>query len=55
MILQNYVIMTKVKIVNYDELKDGRPRTGFVQLDFMLGDSGWLKHIISSSDKESAK
>ena len=43
-IAKSSVIMTKVKIVNYDESKkDGRPRTGFVQLDFMLGDPGWLK------------
>ena len=49
------VILTKVKIVNYDESKsDGRPRTGYVQLDFMLGDPGWLKtYYHSPSDKES--
>ena len=47
--------MTKVKIVNYDESKsDGRPRTGYVQLDFMPGDPGWLKtYYHSPSDKES--
>lgn len=54
-IAKSSVIMTKVKIVNYDESKkDGRPRTGFVQLDFMLGDPGWLKtYYHSPSDKES--
>ena len=44
----------KSKIVNYDVTKkDGRPRTGFVQLDFMLGDPGWLKHITQTMTKES--
>ena len=49
------VILTKVKIINYDDSKsDGRPRTGYVQLDFMLGDPGWLKtYYHSPSDKES--
>lgn len=44
-IAKSSVIMTKVKIENYDERKqaDGKPRTGFVQLDFMPGDPGWLK------------
>ena len=54
-IAKTSVIITKVKIVNYDESKkDGRPRTGFVQLDFMPGDPGWLKtYYHSPSDKES--
>ena len=54
-IAKSSVIMTKVQIVNYDKSKsDGRPRTGFVQLDFMLGDPGWLKtYYHSPSDKES--
>ena len=54
-IAKSSVIMTKVKIVNYDESKsDGRPRTGYVQLDFMPGDPGWLKtYYHSPSDKES--
>lgn len=44
-IAKSSVIMTKVKIENYDDSKqaDGKPRTGFVQLDFMPGDPGWLK------------
>lgn len=38
------VIMTKVKIVNFDQSKQTtKPRTGFVQVDFMPGDPGWLK------------
>lgn len=39
------VIMTKVKIEDYDENKkpEGKPRTGYVQVDFMPGDSSWLK------------
>ena len=54
-IAKTSVIITKVKIVNYDESKkDSRPRTGFVQLDFMPGDPGWLKtYYHSPSDKES--
>jgi hypothetical protein len=49
------VIMTKVKIVNYDpELKTSRPRTGYVQVDFMPGDPGWMKtYYHSPTDKES--
>ena len=51
-------IITKLKIVNYDDTKqpenDDRPRTGYVQLDFMPGDPGWLKtYYHSPSDKES--
>ena len=54
-IAKSSVIMTKVQIVNYDESKsDGRPRTGYVQLDFMPGDPGWLKtYYHSPSEKES--
>tara|TARA_B110000503_G_scaffold117004_1_gene176566 strand:+ start:667 stop:1575 length:909 start_codon:yes stop_codon:yes gene_type:complete len=49
------VIMTKVKIVNYDPSKQTtKPRTGFVQVDFMPGDPGWMKtYYHSPSDKES--
>ena len=53
------VIMTKVKIVNYDQNKESNdpkhgPRTGFVQVDFMPGDPGWMKtYYHSPSDKES--
>jgi len=48
------VIMTKVKIVNFDQTKTtDKPRTGFVQVDFMPGDPGWLKtyyHSPSETD-----
>jgi hypothetical protein len=39
------VIMTKVKIHDYDESKEGagKQRTGFVQVDFMPGDPDWMK------------
>ena len=44
-IAKSSVIMTKVKIADYDPNKQvqGKPRTGYVQLDFMPGDPGWLK------------
>jgi len=49
------VIMTKVQIVGYDEAKQtSKPRTGYVQVDFMPGDPGWLKtYYHSPSEKES--
>lgn len=49
------VIMTKVKIVGYDQTKQAtKPRTGYVQVDFMPGDPGWLKtYYHSPSEKES--
>lgn len=49
------VIMTKVKIANYDQSKQtSKPRTGYVQVDFMPGDPGWMKtYYHSPSDKES--
>ena len=50
------VIMTKVPIVNFDKSKsDGRPRTGFVQLDFMPGDPGWLKTYYHSPREDESK
>ena len=54
-IAKSSVIMTKVKIVNYDESKQTtKPRTGYVQVDFMPGDPGWMKtYYHSPSDKES--
>lgn len=54
-IAKSSVIMTKVKIVNYDpEKQTTKPRTGFVQVDFMPGDPGWMKtYYHSPSDKES--
>lgn len=54
-IAKSSVIMTKVKIVGYDESKQTtKPRTGFVQVDFMPGDPEWMKtYYHSPSDKES--
>ena len=54
-IAKSSVIMTKVKIANFDETKeDGRPRTGFVQIDFMPGDPDWLKtYYHSPNEKDS--
>jgi hypothetical protein len=44
-IAKSSVIMTKVEIADYDPDKkvEGKPRTGYVQVDFMPGDSSWLK------------
>ena len=49
------VIMTKVQIQSYDQNKQTqKPRTGYVQVDFMMGNPGWLKtYYHSPSDKES--
>ena len=54
-IAKSSVIMTKIKIADFDKSKsDGRPRTGFVQVDFMPGDPGWMKtYYHSPSEKES--
>lgn len=54
-IAKSSVIMTKVKINSYDgEKTTSKPRTGYVQVDFMPGDPGWLKtYYHSPSDKES--
>ena len=42
-ISRSSVIMTKVKIENFDKSKQSsKPRTGYVQVDFMLGDVKWL-------------
>ncbi len=54
-IAKSSVIMTKVKIENYDENK-GNPtnRTGYVQVDFMPGDPDWLKtYYHSPNEKDS--
>jgi len=49
------IIMTKVKIVNFDQSKQTlKPRTGYVQVDFMPGDPGWMKtYYHSPGEKES--
>lgn len=50
------VIMTKIKIAGYDPSKEtDRPRTGFVQLDFMPGDPGWLKTYYHSPSETESK
>ena len=50
------VFMTKVKIENFDKEKsNGRPRTGFVQIDFMPGDPGWMKTYYHSPTEEESK
>jgi len=50
------VIMTKIKIEKFDKSKsDGRPRTGFVQVDFMPGDPGWLKTYYHSPSETESK
>ncbi len=55
-IAQSSVIMTKVKIENFNaEQNDGRPRTGYVQVDFMPGDPGWLKTYYHSPREEESK
>ena len=54
-IAKSSVRMTKVKIEGYDESKQTtKPRTGYVQVDFMPGDPEWMKtYYHSPSDKES--
>ena len=55
-IAQSSVVMTKVQIQDYDGTKtDGRPRTGFVQVDFMPGDPGWLKTYYHSPHENDSK
>lgn len=54
-IAKSSVIMTKVKIQGYDANKTtDRVRTGYVQLDFMPGNPGWMKtYYHSPTDQES--
>ena len=55
-IAKSSVIMTKVKIVDYDETKQAtKPRTGFVQVDFMPGDPGWMKTYYHSPSETESK
>jgi hypothetical protein len=56
-IAKSSVIMTKVKIVGFDPNKEapGKPRTGFVQVDFMPGDPGWLKTYYHSPSETESK
>jgi len=56
-VAKSSVIMTKVPIQNYDANKqpEGRERTGFVQVDFMPGDPGWLKTYYHSPKESESK
>lgn len=55
-ISKSSVIMTKVKIQSYDESKQtDKPRTGYVQVDFMPGDPGWLKTYYHSPGETESK
>ena len=49
--------MNKVKIVDYDESKkpENKPRTGYVQVDFMPGDSSWLKTFYHAPYEKDSK
>lgn len=51
------VIMTKVKIDDYDPDKkpENKPRTGYVQVDFMPGDSSWLKTFYHAPHEKDSK
>jgi len=53
------VIMTKVKIVGYDANKESpdpnKPRTGFVQVDFMPGDPGFMKVFYHAPSETESK
>lgn len=57
-IAKSSVIMTKVRIENFDPDKQdpqGRPRTGYVQVDFMPGDPEWLKTYYHSPTEQQSK
>jgi hypothetical protein len=59
-IAKSSVIMTKVKIVGYDPNKVSKDpkhgeRTGFVQIDFMPGDPGWMKTYYHSPTSSESK
>lgn len=56
-IAKSSVIMTKVKIADYDPNKQvpGKERTGYVQVDFMPGDPGWLKTFYHSPHEKDSK
>ncbi len=56
-IARSSVIMTKVKIADYDPNKqvEGKPRTGYVQVDFMPGDSSWLKTFYHAPHEKDSK
>lgn len=50
------VIMTTIKIQNYDQSKQTtEPRTGYVQVDFILGDIAWLKTFYHAPYEKDSK
>lgn len=53
---QAQIIVSKVQIQNYDPNKQtDRPRTGYVQVDFMMGDPGWMKTYYHSPGQGESK
>lgn len=47
-------VTVRVPIAHYDKTKDGRqPRTGFVQVDFLPGEPGWMKTFFHSAGDKS--
>lgn len=55
-VAKSSVIMTKVKILDFDQSKTTtKPRTGFVQIDFMPGDPGWMKTYYHSPSESESK
>jgi hypothetical protein len=55
-IAKSSVIMTKVKIQNYDASQTTtKPRTGYVQVDFMPGEPGWMKTYYHSPSETESK
>ena len=55
-IAKSSVIMTKVQIQDFDQSKQTtKPRTGYVQVDFMPGDPGWLKTYYHSPSETESK
>lgn len=50
------VVMTRVAIENYQEdLKTDKPRTGYVQVDFMPGEVEWMKTFYHSPSEHESK
>lgn len=55
-IAKSSVIMTKVQIANYDaNKKTDKQRTGYVQVDFMLGNPAWLKTYYHAPHEKDSK
>ena len=55
-IAKSSVIMTKVQIQDFDRSKQTqKPRTGYVQVDFMPGDPGWMKTYYHSPSETESK